>query len=147
ARSLAQGGSARFLGLFVLGLWAVRVDMVARLTRRRTYILWASFGALMCFAGLRYVDLNLRQWWPGPPISSVPTWRELDFWSPRGVVRQLIHDSTHWTNAAAYALALTLGMSFFAVAKRLQPLAAVGRMPLTTYLVQSIVCTTVFYNW
>jgi uncharacterized protein len=29
----------------------------------------------------------------------------------------------------------------------LAPLAAAGRMPLTNYLMQSLICTTLFYNW
>ena len=147
-RSLVLGGSASFLGLFILGLWAVRVDMITRLTRRRAYIVWASLGALMCWAGLQYVHLNLGHWWPAPRVSSVATWRELRFWwPPRGIVIHFIDESTTWTNAAVYALPFALAMSFSAVANRLQPLAALGRMTLTTYLVQSSACTTLFYNW
>jgi uncharacterized protein len=31
--------------------------------------------------------------------------------------------------------------------RRLAPLGAAGRMPLTSYLMQSLVCTTVFYGY
>jgi uncharacterized membrane protein YeiB len=30
---------------------------------------------------------------------------------------------------------------------RLRPFVAVGRMALTNYLLQSLVCTTLFYSW
>ena len=148
ARLLLLGGSAGFLGLFILGFWAVRVDMIARLTRRRAYILWASLGALMCWAGLQYVQVNLGHWWPATRVSAVAAWRELQFWwPPRGIVIDFIGALTAWTNAVVYALPFALALSFSAVAKRLQPLAALGRMTLTTYLAQSLVCTTLFYNW
>jgi len=56
------------------------------------------------------------------------------------------HTAT-WASSAVYALLFALAMSYHGAAKRLQPLAALGRMTLTTYLTQSLVCTFVFYNW
>ena len=50
-------------------------------------------------------------------------------------------------DAAVYAMALLLLMSFSFWAELLKPLASVGRMTLTTYLTQSLICTTLFYSY
>lgn len=47
----------------------------------------------------------------------------------------------------AYAAAITLLLRRNAVHQFLHPLAAVGRMALTNYLLQSLVCTTIFYSY
>jgi uncharacterized protein len=52
-----------------------------------------------------------------------------------------------WSNACAYAAAMALLASIPAWARRLQPLAAVGRMSLTTYLTQSLISVTLFYHY
>lgn len=147
-RSLLLGGTASFLALFILGLWAVRVDLIPRLTSRRAAIVWAIVGAVVCWAGLGYLDNQLSVWWPARPVASAPTWHELRFWwPPFGAVFSFLDHAATWANAAVYALLIALMLSYSAVAKRLRPLAALGRMTLTTYLVQSLLCTAVFYNW
>lgn len=147
-RSLLLGGTASFLALFILGLWAVRVDLIARLTSRRAAIAWAIVGTLVCWAGLAYVDSRLSDWLPAPPAASIPTWHELRFWwPPLGAVFSFLNHAATWANAAVYALFVALMLSNSEMARHLRPLAALGRMTLTTYLVQSLVCTAVFYNW
>ncbi len=47
----------------------------------------------------------------------------------------------------AYAAGLTLLLHRQAAHQWLHPLAAVGRMALTNYLLQSVVCTTIFYSY
>jgi uncharacterized protein len=47
----------------------------------------------------------------------------------------------------AYAAAITLLLRGNGAQKLLHPLAAVGRMALTNYLLQSLVCTTIFYSY
>jgi uncharacterized protein len=147
-RSVLLGGTASFLALFILGLCAVRVDLIARLTRRRSTVLWALCCALACWAGLQYVQLHQTQWWPAPPTSSGASWRQLRFWWPlRADAFNFVNHTVIWANSAVYALLFALALSFRAGVRRLQPLAAVGRMTLTTYLVQSVFSTVVFYNW
>jgi uncharacterized protein len=48
---------------------------------------------------------------------------------------------------AAYVSAIVLAMDRAALRRCLTVLAPVGRMPLTTYVMQSIVGTFVFYGW
>ena len=147
-RDLVLGGSTSFLGLFILGLWAVRVDVITRLTRRRAYIVRAFVGAMLCWAALQYMQLKIDHWLAIPPMGPVATWRELRFWwPPWGLIIHFIAESTTWANSAVYALLFALALSFPAAEKRLRPLAALGRMTLTTYLTQSVVCTALFYNW
>ena len=129
-RTLLLGGSSSFLALFILGLWAARVDLVARLTRRRSTILIALLFAAVCWAGFQCV------------LGKVPFW-----WPPLGVAFTFFDHATTWASSAVYALLFALAMSYDGIARRLQPLAALGRMTLTTYLTQSLVSTFVFYNW
>ena len=116
-----------FLALFILGLWALKVDLINRLIHRRTFVLWSLFGALICWAAAQSLLMKIN-----PPRSSILF---------------CLDDATTWANSAVYALIFALLTSFPVIAKRLQPLAALGRMTLTTYLVQSLVCTTLFYHW
>ncbi len=49
--------------------------------------------------------------------------------------------------SAAYIAAIVLLLQHEIWRSRLKPLAAVGRMALTNYLLQSLVCTTIFYSY
>lgn len=56
-------GGTQFLALFLLGLAAVRVDLIARLIRRRATIVQPLVGALVSWAVFQYLNLHLNQRW------------------------------------------------------------------------------------
>lgn len=135
-----------FLALFLLGLWAIRTNAVSRLTARRRHLISALLVALACWGVAVYIGAKLPQWWP-VARGSAPNWHHLRFWVARVDALRLGGEVATWSSSAAYALLFALAMSYRAAARKLQPLAALGRMTLTTYLVQSVVCTTLFYPW
>ena len=136
-----------FLSLFLLGLWAVRVDLLKRLIARRTALAWILVAAIAGTLLGGYLVVHLPRWWPlpkssailGSPLFYLRPWREVLF----GLAERL----QVWSNASVYAAALALLVSIPAGAKRLQPLAAVGRMALTTYLTQSLISVALFYHY
>ena len=76
-RYLLLEGINSFLALFLLGLWAVRVDLITRLTSRKVYIIGALLSAAVCWAGFRYGQLHLDQWWSAPQVTLGLGWRKL----------------------------------------------------------------------
>jgi uncharacterized membrane protein YeiB len=81
-------------------------------------------------------------------VKSRPTLNEALFSvrALRPIAARLAVSLVLWSNACAYAAALALLASIPACTRPLKPLAAVGRMPLTTYLTQSLISVTLFYN-
>jgi uncharacterized protein len=136
-----------FLTLFVLGLWAVRVDLVKRLMARRSRLLWVLGGALAGALLGAYLMTHLGKWWPPP--KSRPTLGDFVFSlrALRPAVAQTAWLLLAWGNAVVYATVFALLVSVPAGARLLGPLAAVGRMSLTTYLTQSLVSVTLFYHY
>jgi uncharacterized protein len=131
-----------FLALFVLGLWAIRVDLFARLTRRRDWMVWVLVGALLVWGVSQYARVNIAHWWQAGLADQGSNWHPA-----RDAVLGLLDILTTWGNSSAYLLIIALAISVPRLARALQPLAALGRMTLTTYLAQSVVSTAIFYHW
>ena len=134
-----------FLVLFLFGLWAWRAGMVDRLGDRR-------FLKRCLLLSLTMIGLSLALGWAIRALwefQKVPPtdWRTFAFWNPTGQVLRRVGDLLMWGVAGVYASLLLLAATRERGARVLAPLAAVGRMPLTTYLTQSLVCTTLFYGF
>ncbi len=123
------------VGLFLLGMWVWRSGIVQHLEKYRPVLrrvcLWCLLIGLATSA---YVGIAMVVVAPG----SVSLWGFLAgvLWLP----------SSHIL-AAGYASGLALLFMREDWRPRLLPFAAVGRMALTDYLMQSVVCTLFFYHY
>jgi uncharacterized protein len=89
-------------------------------------------GALGFGAGALLIGLGIRR-------SFATNWDLLDF--------VLVSDQLHYWGNLFVALGWTsLVMLLCQRGWRLRPVAAVGRMALTNYLLQTVICTTIFYG-
>lgn len=133
---------AQFLTTMLVGMIIVRSGVLRKLKETGTAWLWRSvlaFAAL--FALGEYWSEHFDQWWPLPPPGTG------SYWSPRGIAGSIGPSLIETSEALIYACLLALLWLRPVGANLLRPLAAVGRMPVTTYLTQSLVCTTLFYGY
>jgi uncharacterized protein len=136
-----------FLALFLLGLAAVRINLLQRLMGARRQLIRILAVSIVATVVLGYLDAHLASWWP--PAKARPTLLDALFRvrTFRPMVAATVSNLQTWSNACVYAAAMALLVSIPAWARRLQPLAAVGRMSLTTYLTQSLISVTLFYHY
>ncbi len=125
-----------FFAMFVLGLYVGRRRILHDVAQHRTLIrrvLW--WGLLLGLTGMT-VDWVLRDVWMDPPLP---------------VLTQLVGDLlwAYGTTALsfAYAAAIVLLAQRAPWRRVLSPLGALGRMALSTYLLQTLMFTTLFYGY
>ena len=137
------------LGAYLLGLWTVKTGWLRRLfsepriTRRVLFV--AFIVGLIGYARWAWGD----DLWPRaqPPANFVGHFPYPYF--QLEMLRQFVFNLFNWDvlgSSLVYACLLLLCWQRPTGQRLLRPLAATGRMALTTYLTQSVVCTLLFYS-
>jgi uncharacterized protein len=131
------------LALFLAGLWALRSGYFRRVVSEprttRRFLAWTVGLTLVCFAG-GWLGEHVLPRPSGPPATTMDVmlaWRRFVFTALDPTVPM----------GLAYAALLLLAFQTERGSRVLAPLAATGRMALTTYLTQSVVCTFLFYSF
>jgi uncharacterized protein len=109
--------------------WVQRVPELMPQIRRLTW--WALFIGLACGAAFTVIFAIYRT--PGPSVIKM--------------IGGLCYSFSRLALMIFYVLVIVRLAQTVRGARWLAPLGAAGRMPLTNYLMQSLICTTLFFNW
>lgn len=129
---LGYNSFAHILGLFLLGLYAgkkrVFQDLNSNRKLFRTFLVWGFAIGLSAGVALHY------SYWHGLPV-----------WF--GMLRPILFGLGKLALSAAYVATLVQLTSIPGAKYLLRALANVGRMALTNYILQSVICTFIFYSY
>jgi uncharacterized protein len=131
----AQGFAVYALCLFLAGLWVYRSGIVDRLDQYQTLLKRVCAVCLpLGIAANVFVVIMQRR-----PSTGHPT--------VAGYLGNVLDLPAAHLLSAGYAAGLAVLIQNPAWLRRLSPFAAVGRMALTDYLTQSVVCTLFYYSF
>jgi uncharacterized protein len=133
------------LAMFLVGFWAVKSGYLTRVTQERSATRRLFFASIVVALVGYSVELWFHTVWP-PTTGPARGITDPHFWSPRQLVTRMLDFSTA-ASTLAYAAGLLLLWQTARGARWLSPMAAAGRMALTTYLTQSVVCTLLCFGY
>jgi len=116
-------------GLMLLGMGLFKLGVLSATRSRAFYLRMVALGF---GAGVMLISLGLWR-------SFATSWEPLDF----ALVGQQLH---YWGNFLVALGWIALVMLLCQRGWQLRPVAAVGRMALSNYLLQTLICTTIFYG-
>jgi uncharacterized protein len=116
-------------GLMLIGMALFKLGVLSAASSRAFYLRMGAFGF---GAGTLLISLGIWR-------SFATRWDLLDF----ALVSQQLH---YWGNLFVALGWTALVMLLCQRGWSLRPVATVGRMALTNYLLQSVICTTIFYG-
>ncbi|HEY6830828.1 MAG TPA: DUF418 domain-containing protein [Gemmatimonadaceae bacterium] len=132
------------LAMFLAGVWAIRSGFARRVfTDPATTRRFLAICVVVSLVGYAIDVFGGKFFFPPQSVEPTTTTVMLSW-------RRFVWHALDWSVEAsglAYAALLLLIFQTARGARLLAPLAATGRMALTTYLTQSVVCTTLFYSY
>jgi uncharacterized protein len=127
----------RILGIFLFGLWVWRAGIIRTLASRTALLRRCQVHGLWVGLVFNAATVALTEiYHPNPMTPSIP-----------GFLANLTGAIGVPAGSLFYASTLALLWPRAAWKRRLAPFGAVGRTALSNYLLQSVVCTTLFYSW
>jgi len=138
------------LASFLVGLWSIKSGYLRRVIDEPR-VTWRLLALSLVAAAVGYARWHWADTlWPLrlPPPNRVPAFPYPGF--QLAMLRFFVLKFFDWGiegTAIAYACILLLIWQRPRGERLLRPLAATGRMALTTYLTQSVVCTLLFYHY
>ena len=127
----------RLLGIFLFGLWVWREGIVRELPSRTDMLRRCQKHGLWVALLFNSIAVGLIEAFHPDPIAP----------SVLGLIVGVALSIGLPAGSLFYASTVALLWQTVQWRARLRPFAAVGRMALSNYLLQSIVCTTLYYSW
>ena len=127
----------RVLGVFLFGLWVWRAGIIRELPSKTELLRRCQKYGLWIGLLFNAIAIALNETFHPDPIAP----------SVLGLLIGLAYTVGVPAGSMFYASTVALLWGKVQWRERLRPFVAVGRMALSNYLLQSVVCTTLYYSW